>query len=155
MVLRGGPLWWVILTACVATAAAKECCKICSKGVACGDTCISKGQTCHKEKTKGCACDAATCCKFCETGKPCGDGCIAERKTCKKPAGCACGPQGAEQSTTDTSQASSWKDWSEILKEAVKAGGIDAKTIMKVVDLASTARRLQKQEGKSAAGGEM
>ena len=32
-----------------------ECCKICKKGKACGDSCISKSYTCHKPK--GCACD--------------------------------------------------------------------------------------------------
>jgi hypothetical protein len=31
------------------------CCKICKKGKACGDSCISKSYTCHKGK--GCACD--------------------------------------------------------------------------------------------------
>lgn len=33
-----------------------SCCKICSKGKACGDSCISKTKTCHK--TAGCACDS-------------------------------------------------------------------------------------------------
>lgn len=31
------------------------CCKICTKGKACGDTCISKSYTCHKGP--GCACN--------------------------------------------------------------------------------------------------
>jgi len=31
------------------------CCKICSKGKACGDSCISRSYTCHKPP--GCACD--------------------------------------------------------------------------------------------------
>lgn len=31
------------------------CCKICSKGKACGDSCISRDYTCHKGV--GCACD--------------------------------------------------------------------------------------------------
>jgi hypothetical protein len=31
------------------------CCKICRKGKACGDTCISRAYTCHKGP--GCACD--------------------------------------------------------------------------------------------------
>lgn len=31
------------------------CCKICTKGKACGDSCISKSYTCHKGP--GCACD--------------------------------------------------------------------------------------------------
>jgi hypothetical protein len=33
-----------------------SCCKICSKGKACGDSCISRSYTCHKGP--GCACDA-------------------------------------------------------------------------------------------------
>ncbi|HSC87553.1 MAG TPA: hypothetical protein VLC09_09800 [Polyangiaceae bacterium] len=36
-----------------ATAAA--CCKVCSAGKACGDSCISRQKTCHK--APGCACD--------------------------------------------------------------------------------------------------
>ena len=31
------------------------CCKVCKKGKACGDSCISKSKTCHK--APGCACD--------------------------------------------------------------------------------------------------
>jgi hypothetical protein len=31
------------------------CCKVCSKGKACGDSCISRDKECHKGK--GCACD--------------------------------------------------------------------------------------------------
>lgn len=31
------------------------CCKTCSKGKACGDSCISRKKQCHKGK--GCACD--------------------------------------------------------------------------------------------------
>nr|WP_319250464.1 hypothetical protein [uncultured Celeribacter sp.] len=31
------------------------CCKICKKGKACGDSCISRSYTCHKGP--GCACD--------------------------------------------------------------------------------------------------
>ena len=34
---------------------AKECCKICTKGQACGDTCISMDKTCHVGP--GCACN--------------------------------------------------------------------------------------------------
>lgn len=33
----------------------QACCRICSKGKACGDTCISKEKTC--EESRGCACD--------------------------------------------------------------------------------------------------
>ena len=37
------------------------CCKVCSKGQACGDTCISREKSCHKGR--GCACDAAEVCE--------------------------------------------------------------------------------------------
>jgi len=33
-----------------------RCCKYCSKGKACGDSCISRSYTCHKPP--GCACDS-------------------------------------------------------------------------------------------------
>lgn len=32
-----------------------SCCKVCKKGKACGDSCISRDKECHKGK--GCACD--------------------------------------------------------------------------------------------------
>jgi hypothetical protein len=35
--------------------APKECCKICRKGKACGDSCIARDKKCHKPP--GCACD--------------------------------------------------------------------------------------------------
>jgi len=35
--------------------APRECCKICKKGKACGDSCISRDKKCHKPP--GCACD--------------------------------------------------------------------------------------------------
>jgi hypothetical protein len=34
---------------------AAVCCKVCKKGKACGDSCISRSYQCHKPK--GCACD--------------------------------------------------------------------------------------------------
>lgn len=37
------------------------CCKICTKGKACGDTCIRASYTCHKGR--GCACDAEEICE--------------------------------------------------------------------------------------------
>ena len=37
------------------TAYADGCCKTCSKGKACGDSCIARDRTC--KKGKGCACD--------------------------------------------------------------------------------------------------
>ena len=33
----------------------EECCKICRKGKACGDTCVSRDKDCHQPP--GCACD--------------------------------------------------------------------------------------------------
>lgn len=38
------------------TAYAQSCCKTCTTGKACGNSCIAKDKTCHKGK--GCACDA-------------------------------------------------------------------------------------------------
>ena len=35
-------------------ATARECCKVCSKGKPCGDTCIEKDDVCHVPQ--GCAC---------------------------------------------------------------------------------------------------
>ena len=34
---------------------AQRCCKVCKKGKACGDSCISRSKTCHKGI--GCACN--------------------------------------------------------------------------------------------------
>lgn len=34
---------------------AQVCCKICTKGKACGNTCIARDKTCHVPR--GCACD--------------------------------------------------------------------------------------------------
>jgi hypothetical protein len=39
----------------------EKCCKVCSTGKACGDSCISKKYTCHKKS--GCACDSSGVCK--------------------------------------------------------------------------------------------
>ena len=36
-------------------ACAEKCCKICTKGKACGDSCIAAGETCTKGA--GCACN--------------------------------------------------------------------------------------------------
>jgi len=36
-------------------AAAQECCKVCTAGKACGNTCIAREKTCHVGP--GCACD--------------------------------------------------------------------------------------------------
>ncbi len=38
-----------------AAAAARSCCKICTKGKACGNSCIAAWKTCHKGR--GCACN--------------------------------------------------------------------------------------------------
>jgi hypothetical protein len=39
----------------VAVSAAQECCKVCRKGKACGDSCIARDKYCHRPP--GCACD--------------------------------------------------------------------------------------------------
>lgn len=39
---------------------ASECCMTCQKGVACGDSCISRWKTCHKGQ--GCACNQSEIC---------------------------------------------------------------------------------------------
>jgi hypothetical protein len=39
----------------VVRAPASVCCKVCTKGKACGNSCISKSKTCHK--ASGCACN--------------------------------------------------------------------------------------------------
>lgn len=41
--------------AAFAAQAKPGCCKVCRKGKACGDSCISENKTCHKGS--GCACD--------------------------------------------------------------------------------------------------
>lgn len=41
--------------AAIAQVGAKGCCKICSKGKACGNSCIARDKTCHKGS--GCACN--------------------------------------------------------------------------------------------------
>lgn len=38
-----------------AFAASVACCKVCSKGKACGNSCIARNKTCHQPR--GCACD--------------------------------------------------------------------------------------------------
>jgi hypothetical protein len=40
---------------------AEQCCKICSKGKACGNSCIRASYTCHKGR--GCACNAEEVCE--------------------------------------------------------------------------------------------
>jgi hypothetical protein len=40
---------------------AGQCCKVCSAGQACGDSCISHSSTCHA--APGCACHAASMCR--------------------------------------------------------------------------------------------
>jgi hypothetical protein len=38
-----------------------SCCKVCSKGKACGNSCISRSKNCHKGR--GCACDETEICE--------------------------------------------------------------------------------------------
>jgi hypothetical protein len=40
---------------------ASQCCKICRKGQACGNSCVSRSYTCRKGR--GCACDSAEVCR--------------------------------------------------------------------------------------------
>jgi len=40
---------------------ADQCCKICSKGKACGNTCIRRSYDCHKGR--GCACNTEEVCE--------------------------------------------------------------------------------------------
>jgi len=56
---------WLVLALLVPTGAlgatscggaGSNCCKLCSTGKACGDTCIAKNLTCHKGA--GCACNS-------------------------------------------------------------------------------------------------
>ena len=39
---------------------AAQCCKVCDKGKACGNSCIARAYTCHKGR--GCACNASEVC---------------------------------------------------------------------------------------------
>ena len=39
----------------------EECCKVCDKGKACGNSCIRDSYTCHKGR--GCACNAEEVCE--------------------------------------------------------------------------------------------
>jgi len=43
------------IISCGDSTAPGGCCKICKDGKACGDSCISRSDTCHKGQ--GCACD--------------------------------------------------------------------------------------------------
>jgi len=47
------------VTAAACTPAA-QCCKICDKGQACGNSCISRAKVCHKGR--GCACNLSEVC---------------------------------------------------------------------------------------------
>jgi hypothetical protein len=39
---------------------ASQCCKVCDKGQACGNSCISRAKQCHKGR--GCACNSSEVC---------------------------------------------------------------------------------------------
>lgn len=49
-----------ILASAAACIPASKCCKVCSKGKACGNSCISRSYNCHKGR--GCACDSSEVC---------------------------------------------------------------------------------------------
>jgi len=51
-VVRPNPAW---LTSAQDTNQSPACCKVCTVGKACGDTCISRDKICHVGR--GCACD--------------------------------------------------------------------------------------------------
>ena len=38
----------------------EQCCRVCNRGRACGDSCISRDRQCHVGR--GCACDASEVC---------------------------------------------------------------------------------------------
>lgn len=40
---------------CVAIAGQSGCCKVCTTGKACGNSCIARDKNCHQPR--GCACD--------------------------------------------------------------------------------------------------
>lgn len=39
----------------------ESCCKVCQKGQACGNSCISRDKSCHQPP--GCACDSVDVCE--------------------------------------------------------------------------------------------
>lgn len=43
------------ITPCIASGGQAGCCKVCSKGKACGNSCIARDKQCHQPR--GCACD--------------------------------------------------------------------------------------------------
>ncbi len=56
LVAAGAPVCAAISTTHSAAAyAVTQCCKLCKKGKACGDTCIAKNKKCSKPR--GCACN--------------------------------------------------------------------------------------------------
>ena len=60
-----GVALWISVVAPTAPISAKctprdQCCMVCDKGQACGNSCISRAKTCHKGR--GCACNASEVC---------------------------------------------------------------------------------------------
>lgn len=49
-----------ILASAAGCIPASKCCRICDKGKACGNSCISRSYTCHKGR--GCACNSSEVC---------------------------------------------------------------------------------------------
>lgn len=49
-----------ILASAAGCIPASKCCRICDKGKACGNSCISRSYNCHKGR--GCACDSSEVC---------------------------------------------------------------------------------------------
>lgn len=53
--LAMGPSAFMPCASSAAAATGYRCCKVCTKGKACGDSCIAEWKTCHRGK--GCACN--------------------------------------------------------------------------------------------------
>lgn len=64
----------IALTLAFGVAGSASAAPQCKTGVACGNTCIAKGKTCH----------IPAAAPHCTTGIPCGSSCIAKGKKCTK-----------------------------------------------------------------------
>lgn len=64
LVLSAADLGYAAASARVASqycVPAETCCKVCTQGKACGDSCISASNECHEGQ--GCACDSVAICR--------------------------------------------------------------------------------------------
>ena len=55
LTLAIGPATFAPCSSAAAAATGYACCKVCKKGKACGNSCISEEKTCHQPQ--GCACN--------------------------------------------------------------------------------------------------